>query len=252
MSLINKKTKTATPAINPIKGHWKVQLSWHKWKVHSDFPIVASPSQNLVHSHQTNLVIMSNFNLSGSRPINYNIFANYCQEVFDLYKTLDRLLHRNSASIKIHIEWMYWREELFLKHTKKLFETCRHTKYQEMPSLDYKLVISELQQCLEDMKQVCSKLGLQEIIFIDSVCIKIARMLQLIQSISSCISDNETPFFDMLPDNVIVSIFNHLPIKTRTSIELVNKRWFQLSRDSWGFLRQLNTEDYYAIQNGIS
>jgi len=197
---------------------------------------------------------MSTFNLSGARPINYNIFANYCQEIFDSHKTLDRISRRSGAS-HFDIKWMYWQEHLFLKHTKKLLETCRHTKYQDMPSLDYKLVISELQQCLEDMKQVYPKLGLQDVmdvIFIDSVCIKIARTLQLIPSLSSCISDNETHFFDMLPDNVIVSIFNHLPIKTRTTIELVNKRWYQLSKDSWGFLTHLNTEDYYAIQDMVN
>jgi len=204
---------------------------------------------------------MANCNFTESNPtwLNYNLFAYYYEEIIDSYhKICEAFDHiRFITGIDDCADWADWNYKPFLPQTKKLEKVFRHTKYHDIQmlhcNLQFDLALSELQQCIDDMSKYSPKLSLRKAIFIDTICMKMSHLQQLVKSLKSDagISVDGTNPFDVLPDIVMINIFNNLSIKGRQAIEFVNKRWCQLSRNSWGFLTSLSESDYCAISESI-
>jgi len=204
---------------------------------------------------------MAHYNFINSNPIwvNYNIFVYLCEETLDddLCEKLRKNLDYNSFNGYPTVddenrEWLYNGDpEKFLKRTRSIVESSKNMKYNEIPSLDWESVVEELQTCIDGLRKACLKLNFRRTIFVNSFCLKLANLQQLVMSIKcdDSVLVNESNPFDVLPDVVMVRIFNNFSIEERKAIELVSTRWCHLSRASWGFLTCLSYYDYDIISN---
>ena len=59
--------------------------------------------------------------------------------------------------------------------------------------------------------------------------------------ISALSASLPAPTMDVIPDLVLLRIFNMLEVKQRVKIELVCKRWLDLSRASWSLMTKFSS-----------
>jgi len=177
-----------------------------------------------------------------SLSMQYHLFVKYYQEIFNSFDDLYRIAREHG--------YIPYKEE-FLECTKELIDKYRDTQFCEMLSEDFEPVITEIIDILKSIQYYFRKsnLCLWKLFLIDDISMKLFRLKQLAKNVADNISKNEEgSLFDCLPDIVLVNIFNNLPLKDRIDVELVNKRWCQLSRSSWGLLKHLTDSDLFAIQ----